>query len=86
MNKWPYRVSSLTRSEITEYVIDPEWQTFRKSLKGKSTTDKLCKLANWRADHLHNGKLDRGNEVRIDNYINALLRGGQLNSELKVVK
>lgn len=73
MNKWPYEVACLQRSVILRAVRDPEWQEFRRSLKGLDTETKLDKLferkeasSRWTSD------------VQIDNYINALLRGGQL--------
>lgn len=73
MTIWPYEVISLTQSEILSAVRDDKWQAFRLSLKGLSTKDKLKKLDTYYRKHT-----DRVNQVRVSNYINALLRGGQL--------
>lgn len=73
MTAWPHSVSSMSIAEILQAVKDPDWQTFRLSLKGLSTADKLKRLETYR--NTHEGRVD---EVRVDNYINALLRGGQL--------
>ena len=55
-------------------IDDEEWQRLRLSLKGIPTEDKLIKLDNY----LTRNPLERAAQVRVDNYINALLRGGQL--------
>lgn len=69
---------------IAEAVDNEEWQKFRLSMKGKSTEDKLTMLK----DYYTNGDLDSQQEcvqgrwcdvcIRVDNYIKALCRGGQL--------
>jgi hypothetical protein len=85
------------RTEILSYVKDPAWQKFRESLKGLPTTEKLDRLAAYRKVHYRVGSnadlddmdwtpLSRAHQVRIDNYINALRRGGQLNHKLEVVR
>jgi hypothetical protein len=75
--------------EIKEYVNDNPWQGFRRSLKGLSTEVKLDELQNYLESRTtEDGFLGRDVEVRVDNYINALLRGGQLvhltNGQIKV--
>lgn len=66
-----------TREEIAEAINDKEWQEFRKGLKGKSTADKLRALRKyyWRSDSLEE---DEKVDIRIDNYLKALARGGQI--------
>ena len=80
MNTWPYTVTSLQWSEIEEAVKDFRWQEFRKTLKGISTVAKLGRLDLYviSARRANGGEMPRVEQVRIDNYINALLRGGQL--------
>lgn len=61
-------------------IRDPEWQAFRLSLKGLSTTEKLRKLRGWLARHSSSEKA----RIQVQNYINALKRGGQLSTSGKV--
>ena len=85
MDKWPHEVKSYTPEEVRKYAVgDATWQTFRESLKGLSTTEKLKKLGVWR--HRSVGVISRRTEVQVDNYINALKRGGQLDKEGKVAR
>lgn len=74
---------------IAQAVDNEEWQVFRVSLKGKSTEDKLSELRRyWNANsHGHTVSLAHKRDVlqydcdiciRVDNYIKALCRGGQL--------
>lgn len=56
------------------------WQKFRVSLKGLSTREKLYCLA----DYWKHCSRCFTNEIRVNNYIGALIRGGQLSSDLKV--
>jgi len=65
----------LTKPEIMEAIADPEWQKFRVSLKGEDTVAKLGALCVWQAAH----KYSRKSVVQVENYLNALKRGGQLN-------
>jgi hypothetical protein len=78
-------------NRIQEAVDDEAWQLFRKSLKGMSTEQKLEALKRyWLAnalDHSRAGAKKRLGkpvnewndiEIRLDNYIKALCRGGQL--------
>ncbi len=64
----------LTRAEIKEAVADNEWQTFRLTLKGVSTAEKLDALEDWLETH----KSSRKAQVQVTNYVNALKRGGQI--------
>lgn len=75
-----------------------EWQLFRVSLKGLTTSEKLYMLDNrmqfFDANDLKEVVIDRDSKIdsarayrercRIDNYIGALIRGGQLSTDLKV--
>lgn len=74
MNNWTHRVDVHSRERIQQAVNDRDWQNFRLSLKGLPTTEKLARLENY----LYDGGKSPIKKVRVDNYINALLRGGQL--------
>lgn len=82
MRKWNHTVGSLTRVAIQWAINHDEWQKFRLSLKGISTEDKLKRLDDW----LVNNRGGEKTTVQVDNYINALKRGGQLNGRLEVVR
>jgi hypothetical protein len=88
MKKWPYAVKSKTVNEINAYCKDPEWQSLRLKMKGQPTEKKLRMLKHYRDKKTFNGTcgLARKFEVQIDNYIDALKRGGQLNMQLEVVR
>ena len=81
MKAWPYPVQHTAREEIQEAIADPYWQQVRLSMKGISTSDKLIVCRNYMREQEAKAKTDHARRmivVRIDNYINALLRGGQL--------
>ncbi len=86
MNEWPYDIGHLAREDIMRVIQCPRWQEFRLSLKGIPTTEKLVKLQEWYQFHRDAGNLDttvvactRADAMmQVDNYLNALLRGGQL--------
>lgn len=64
-----------------------EWQKFRVSLKGQSTGMKLVRLQQYLVEKLHlSAKQVEYKRCRVDNYIGALVRGGQLDSKLRIVK
>ena len=63
----------LTREQIKIAIQDEEWQFFRVSLKGQDTLAKLRLLSVWLA--VHRGP---NSSVQVENYVNALKRGGQL--------
>jgi hypothetical protein len=60
---------------IAEAVDDEEWQKFRLSLKGRSTQNKLHLLNEYLYEY--NGE-DEDVLIRVDNYLKALARGGQI--------
>lgn len=70
---------SATSRRIAQAVDDEGWQEFRLSLKGISTQDKLQKLVGY----YNAGKLltDDTVYIRVDNYLKALARGGQIAPE-----
>lgn len=82
----PKQGVTVTSQRIARAVDNEEWQKFRISLKGRSTMDKLGMLrAYWASNApaqmvLGNIDIDMNDDVciRIDNYIKALCRGGQL--------
>lgn len=77
-----------TRERIKEAVDDPFWRTFRNSLKGLPTEEKLDALRVYftyhtDAKHLQHDMADVNLTecdicIQVDNYIKALCRGGQL--------
>jgi hypothetical protein len=63
------------------------WQRFRVSLKGQSTGMKLLRLMHYANAALHNLQAQKDIErIRVDNYIGALKRGGQLDDKYRIVK
>ena len=64
----------LTRVQIKKAVKEPRWQKFRVSLKGKPTKTKIQQLKAYLTVRYGSKKA----EVQVQNYINALKRGGQL--------
>lgn len=87
MNRWEHDVQHLTRDEIMSAIKCDDWQTFRLSLKGQSTQAKLIRLEDWLKHGCSHCSVET-RQVQVDNYINALLRGGQLirdeNGEVKI--
>lgn len=83
---WEYRdsIETHTNERIRECVYEiydaEEWQLFRVSLKGLTTQQKLRMLEvryqTWVA--LQETEVACVEKCRIDNYIGALVRGGQL--------
>ena len=89
----PRKGKTANSRRIAEAVDNEEWQRFRVSMKGKSTAEKLDMLEEYyeqqrvlgyRAEYPNDRREfldDRHYEdvkIRIDNYIKALCRGGQL--------
>jgi len=64
----------LTRSQIQTAVRKPRWQSYRKTLKGKTTKTKLRSLQAYLTTHAHS----KESKIQVTNYINALKRAGQL--------
>lgn len=82
MHRWKYDIEYVTKAEIMAFCVqDEEWQEFRLSLKGKPTRIKLELLALWKESHP-----DRRGQVQVDNYLNALKRGGQLDLKGNIVR
>jgi len=79
MKKWPHKVDKLSKPEIMSQIKNEKWQEFRKSLKGQSTETKLSRLHAFLAEN-------PSMKVVVDNYLNALRRGGQLDSSYEVVR
>lgn len=88
MQHWPFEVHSTTKEEILEYCVNDDlWQQYRLRMKGIVTEAKLDKLFLWREQGLLHAKSpeeSRRYQVQIDNYINALKRGGLLDDNLRV--
>ncbi len=68
---------------IAQAVDDEDWQKFRVSLKGLPTQTKLDRLKKyWFADgaQVHAAYQARDCDccIRVDNYLKALARGGQI--------
>jgi hypothetical protein len=75
--------TNATSRRIAQAVDDEDWQEIRLSMKGIPTESKL-KMLEWYygyGDHQYITKEcdDCDVCIRIDNYIKALCRGGQLN-------
>lgn len=74
--------------EVAQAVKDPEWQTLRRAMKGKSLETKYAILKGYRATmiaRLEAGRINEDEwrmvEVRITNYVTALSRGGLIKPE-----
>src|SRR4051794_25209628 len=81
--------------DVLTAIRDPEWQKFRRSLKGMDTASKLNNLKDYYLDNsrywsheYHDGRVTREElehklgkvSVQVDNYLKALARGGQLHA------
>lgn len=84
-----YQLGSYSPQQVQKYCVqDAEWQKFRLSLKGQSTTDKLDRLvAYWRVN-MNGASAEREIRIRcqVTNYLYALKRGGQLGENLEAKK
>lgn len=84
MSGWEYVIHG--RDEILQAVYRApgaeDWQKFRVGLLGLSTQQKLYCLAWYYAE----GYKTYLKKIRIDNYLGVLVRGGQLNDKLEIVK
>ena len=84
LKKWPLSLGTYTPGEVQVFCVqNAVWQNFRLSMKGKPTTRKLVMLHIWRTNN-PGCQMNRALEVQVDNYLNALKRGGQLNMDLEV--
>ena len=87
MDHWPHPIKTYTMAEVQEHVYTTGWQLHRENMKGRPTTTKLDMLSAWRELELKGlGYLRRRCEVQIDNYLNALKRGGLLDANYHVVR
>lgn len=90
---WSHRTSSWVQDFVqycTYRASDHlDWQRFRVSMKGMTTPEKIQMLQTYLLLHVKdnpNETLQAIQQCRIDNYIGALRRGGQLNDRYEVVK
>lgn len=86
MKEWARSVGSWNMQFILKCVDNDAWQAFRRSMKGVSTEEKLDMLEDYVRTHEVAGTYDIVEQCRIDNYINALLRGGQLKRIENIIK
>lgn len=97
LDMWVYDIETYSPTEVRVFCVqDHEWQGFRLSMKGVSTQKKLSMLYARRAGLMRGsircevglcgGDLCRRHQVQIDNYLNALKRGGQLGMNKEVLK
>lgn len=85
MSSWEHPVEHTSVKDITAHAVNnATWQKYRLAMKGKPTAEKLSMLRSWRSAHMVDGKVPKATQVQIDNYINALKRGGQLTKEGKI--
>lgn len=94
LDRWPHEVEQWVHEEVRGAVYEAEdtedWQRFRVAMKGLTTQEKLGMLNNYFekfVDRTTDGNVEWPKyKCRIDNYIGALVRGGQLNSNLEIAK
>ena len=67
-----------TMQQIWDAVADDNWQRVRISMKGITTEQKLKVCHLYYIEHASNQTEKREVDIRIDNYLKALCRGGQL--------
>jgi hypothetical protein len=89
LEAWPHTVNSWSQDFVQKcvyhYSDHVEWQLFRVSLKGLDTYEKLYCLDKYFGMVVNDGATQYIVEkCRIDNYIGALVRGGQLNRKYEV--
>lgn len=90
---WPFGVDKWTQAEVQHavYFADDvvDWQRFRVSLKGLPTGEKISRLGQYLLRNTTNVENVSNRDIikcRVDNYIGALVRGGQLDRDLIVVR
>lgn len=95
IKRWTHHVDQWVQSFVQHCVYEAsdheEWQLFRVSLKGLTTYEKLYCLDRYLEQVNFNGdeadqRQAQKEKCRIDNYIGALVRGGQLNKNLEVMR
>lgn len=83
----PRQGKSASSRRIAQAVDNEEWQEFRQELKGCHTNFKLYKLTmyftGWQGpEHSHTADdSDCDVCIRVNNYLKALARGGQIAAE-----
>lgn len=77
--------SDVVREAVYESITADHWQMFRVGMKGLTTQKKLYCLA-WYWLNCNWGEDDALKKIRINNYLGALIRGGQLNDKLEILK
>ena len=89
------KLGTTKKSRRIAQAVDCEiWQRFRLSMKGKSTAEKLRMLKNYWEGMLHTthyGERFTDTDdcdicIRVDNYLGALCRGGQLPEKSTLLK
>ena len=96
-DRWINKVESWDMKFIRFCVYEADdvenWQRFRVALKGLSTHEKLLMLRRRfekYKDSIHvtsqGYPFARVEKCRVDNYLGALVRGGQLNSDHEIVR
>ncbi len=78
MKVWNREIRIWNMSYLLIAVKCDRWQKFRLSLKGVRTEEKLDRLNDYLENLVKAGNISDWEYCRVDNYINALLRGGQL--------
>ena len=66
--------SPLTRAEISEAVLEPEWQDLRRRMLLTRLVTRYAVLKRWLEKH----EYSRASQVQVTNYIAALRRGGMI--------
>jgi len=92
--RWDMSVDVWPQSQVQYSVYDAEdaseWQLFRTALKGMSTSEKLYALKRYYIVNCYYETKNKTewelHKVRIDNYILALRRGGQLDENYEVAR
>jgi hypothetical protein len=64
------------QQRVREAVSDPKWQTFRLSLKGLPTEEKVTKLVAYLGSHKPPRHSAEAATLQVRNYLNALARAG----------
>lgn len=91
IQRWNWHVSSWGQNAVQVAVYSSStalhWQKFRVSLRGLTTQEKLFLLNRRKqATNLLDDNEAMLEAVRIDNYIGALRRGGQLDEQYRIVR
>lgn len=92
--RWPGATPDSWSQDRVQYSVyeapdHEEWQKFRVSLKGQSTRMKLLRLFLYSREHMSSADSIKTYDIykcRVDNYLGALVRGGQLSSSLEIVR